>query len=121
MKNENSQKEYRKKYNIENKIVTFPLKIPFYNELKRRSVIFDSSTNSYAKMIVTNFLNNETVSTLTNEQKEYLNQYIRISRGIANNINQIAHQTNIEKQIDVNIFIQMLKKYEDTFNQYIHK
>ena len=121
MSNPNYQKEYKKSYNNKNKIVTFPLSVAFYDELKRRAIFLDLKTNSYAKSIITTFLNNNTPKTLSYEQKEFISEYIRISRGIANNINQIAHQTNIDKQIDINILINALKNYEEEFKKFITK
>ena len=121
MSNSNYQKEYKKSYNNKNKIVTFPLSVAFYDELKRRAIFLDLKTNSYAKSIITTFLNNNTPKTLSYEQKEFINEYIRISRGIANNINQIAHQTNIDKQIDINILINALRQYEEEFKKFISK
>lgn len=121
MSNPNYQKEYKKSYNDKNKIVTFPLSVAFYDELKRRAFYLDLKTNSYAKSIITTFLNNNTPKTLSYEQKEFINDYIRISRGIANNINQIAHKTNMDKQIDINILINALRQYEEEFKKFISK
>lgn len=115
------QKEYKKSYNDKNKIVTFPLSIAFFDELRKRAMYLDVKTNSYAKSIITTFLNNSTPTTLTTEQKEFINEYIRISRGIANNINQIAHKTNITEQIDINILINALRIYEEEFKKFISK
>ncbi len=117
----NYQKEYKKQYNEKNKIVTFPLSNAFYTELKRRAIILDIKPNSYAKHITTEFLNNNVLKTLTSEQKELIRDYIHISRGIANNINQIAHKTNINETIDINILISSLKTYEDEFKKFISK
>ena len=121
MSKTNYQKEYKKSYKSKNKIVTFPLSVTFHDELKRRAIYLDLKTNSYAKSIITAFLNNSTPKILSYEQKEFINEYIRISRGIANNINQIAHKTNIDKQIDINILINALKNYEDEFKKFITK
>jgi hypothetical protein len=121
MNKKNYQKEYKKSYNQKNKIITFPLSVAFYDELKRRAIFLDLKTNSYAKSIVTSYLNNNTLNILSYEQKEFIGEYIRISRGIANNINQIAHQTNIDKQIDINILINALKSYEEEFKKFISK
>jgi len=121
MNKKDYQKEYKKSYNQKNKIVTFPLSVAFYDELKRRAIFLDLKTNSYAKSIITTFLNNDTPKTLSLEQKEFITEYIRISRGIANNINQIAHQTNIDKQIDISILINALKNYEEEFKKFITK
>jgi hypothetical protein len=119
--NKDYQKKYKKSYNSKNKIVTFPLSIAFHDELKRRAIYLDLKTNSYAKSIITTFLNNSTPKILSYEQKEFINEYIRISRGIANNINQIAHKTNITEQIDINILINALKSYEEEFKKFINK
>jgi hypothetical protein len=121
MNKKDYQKEYKKSYNQKNKIITFPLSIAFYDELKRRAIFLDLKTNSYAKSIITSYLNNNNPNILSYEQKELISEYIRISRGIANNINQIAHQTNISKQIDINILINALKTYEEEFKKFITK
>lgn len=119
--NTNYQNEYKKNYNLKNKIVTFPLSNAFYNELKRRAIISDVKTNSYAKNIITTFLNNNVPNTLSAEQKEFIKEYIHISRGIANNINQIAYKSNINEIVDVNILINSLKTYEEEFKKFISK
>ena len=121
MNNENYQKEYRKSYNEKNKIITFPLSMAFHDELRRRAIILDMKVNSYTKSIITAFLNNSTPKMLTSEQKEFISEYIRISRGIANNINQLAYKSNIGESIDVNILFNALKSYEDEFKKFITK
>ena len=121
MKNTDYQKDYKKSYNTKNKFVTFPLSVAFHNELKRRAIYLDIQTNSYAKSIVTTFLNNETPKILSYEQKEFISEYIRISRGIANNINQIAHKTNMDENIDINILMSSLLRHEEEFKKFITK
>jgi hypothetical protein len=113
------QKNYKKKYNELNKIVAFPLKKPFYDELNRRSLYYDLSVNTYAKNIITNSLNEDTISIISPIQKEYISNYIQISRGIANNINQIAHRTNIGDTVDVGVLVKSLQHYEDEFKKFI--
>ena len=117
----NYQKEYKKSYKDKNKIVTFPLSTAFHSELHRRAIYLDIKTNSYAKSIITSFLNNNTPNILSYEQKEFINDYIRISRGIANNINQIAHKTNMSDTVDTNILINSLMRYEEEFKKFISK
>lgn len=121
MKNRDYQEKYKKSYNDKNKIVTFPLSVAFFDELRKRAMYLDLKTNSYAKSIITAFLNNSTPKILSYEQKEFINDYIRISRGIANNINQIAHKTNMNEMIDINILINSLRKYEEEFKNFISK
>ncbi len=121
MKENNYQKTYKQGYKQENKIETFPIKNIFYDELRKRSILHDLSANSYAKSIVTNFLSTERISVFTKEEREYINQYIRISRGIATNINQIAYKTNIGDYIDTNILINSLHHFEEEFKKFISK
>jgi len=121
MKENNYQKTYKQGYKQENKIVTFPIKNIFYDELRKRSILHDLSANSYAKSIVTNFLSTERISVFTKEEREYINQYIIISRGIATNINQIAYKTNIGDYIDTNILINSLHHFEEEFKKFISK
>ncbi len=118
---EEYQSEYKKEYALKKKIVTFPLDNAFYKELSRRSKIIDSSVNSFAKNIVTTYLNNEKPIILTDYQTQQINQYIRISRGIANNINQLAYSSKGGLGVDVNILLQTLKSYEDNFTDIIKK
>jgi hypothetical protein len=121
MNNQDYQKHYRKSYKQKNKIISFPLNNAFYEELKRRSIYLDATPNTYAKNILTNYLNDSPLQILSYEQKEFISDYIRISRGIATNINQIAHKTNIEEQVDINILLNSLRKYENEFKNFISK
>ena len=115
------QKTYKQGYNQVNKFVTFPVKNIFYEELRKRSFLHDLSVNAYAKTIVTNFLSTERISVFTKEETEYINQYIRISRGIATNINQIAYKTNIGDNIDTSVLIKSLHHFEVEFKKFISK
>ncbi|WP_321778644.1 plasmid mobilization relaxosome protein MobC [Sulfurimonas sp.] len=115
------QKTYKQGYKQINKFVTFPVKNIFYEELRKRSFLHDLSVNAYAKTIVTNFLSTERILVFTKEETEYINQYIRISRGIATNINQIAHKTNIGEYIDTNILLNSLQRLEVEFKKFISK
>jgi len=119
--NKDYQKRYKASYKQKNKIVTFPLSNIFYEELRKRSVYYDMSVNSFTKNIVTDFLNNDTTSLLTTDRLLLIGEYIRISRSIANNINQIAHKTNIDETVDRNVLINSLKHYEDEFKKFIAK
>lgn len=121
MNKNNYQKAYKKSYKEINKIVTFPVKNAFYDELHRRSILHDLSVNAYSKTIVMNFLSTERISIFTKEEQEYINQYIRISRGIATNINQIAYKTNIGEYIDTKILINSLHHFEEEFKKFISK
>jgi hypothetical protein len=115
------QKEYKQSYKQKNKIVTFPLSNIFYEQLRKKSIYYDLTVNSYTKTIVTNFLNSDTSGLLSTDRANYIQEYIRISRGIATNINQIAHKTNMEDYIDINILIRSLQHYEEEFKKFISK
>jgi hypothetical protein len=118
---EEYQKQYKQKYLEKKRIITFPLDNAFYVELSRRSVISNLSTNTYAKSIITTYLNNEKPIMLTSLQEHQITEYIRISRGIANNINQIAYNSNIGQTVDINILLRSLQEYEERFDEIITK
>jgi hypothetical protein len=115
------QKQYRQNYKQKNKRVTFPLSNIFYEQLRKKSIYYDLTVNSYAKQIITNFLNSDTNTPLTKDRSKLIQDYIHISRGIANNINQIAHKTNMGEYIDTGLLINSLKHYEDEFKKFISK
>jgi hypothetical protein len=48
-----------------------------------------------------------------------IREYIRISRGVANNINQLSYRANIGEYVDVNILLGELKRLEDAFSHFI--
>lgn len=115
------QKEYQKQYLEKNKRVSFILSNVFFEELRKRAVISDISVNTFSKNIITNHLNNSNFKPLNKEHEKHIKDYIRISRGIATNINQIAYKTNIDEVIDINILIKSLQSYETEFKKFIQK
>ena len=115
-------KNYKKyHYSKTRKIVTFPLLIEEYEVLQKRALMSQLTSNAMAKELILSFLENKPSSFISAEQKDLLQQYIRISRGIATNINQMAHSSNIGERVDVNLLITSLKHYEDEFKHIIHK
>ena len=116
------QKLYKKyHYNTTRKIVTFPLLNEDYEILKARAHMFGFTANSFSKEIVLNFLHSQTNHFITPQEQKILSEFIHISRGIANNINQLAHRANIGEYIDINILAKHLKRYEDEFKNFITK
>jgi len=115
-------KNYRKyHYYKTRKIVTFPLLNNDYEVLKKQADKSEITVNKLSKEIVLSYIENNSINILTTEQKKYIQEYMRISRGIANNINQIAHNSNLGEYVDINILINSLKKYEDEFKNFILK
>ena len=122
MEKKEYQKLYKKHYyNKTRKIVTFPLLNEDYEILKSRAYIFGMSANKFSKEIVLNFLSSKPYNFLTQEEEKYIREFIHISRGIANNINQLAHSANIGEYIDINVLAKYLKRYEDEFKSFITK
>lgn len=101
------------------KIVTFPLFNEEYKQLEEYAKTVDISTNSLAKNITLNFLEGARIPSLSDEQKRVINEYMRISRGIANNINQLAKSSNMGNSVNVNSIITELMRLENAFNSYI--
>ena len=116
------QKLYKKHhYNTTRKIVTFPILNEDFEILKARSHIFGLSSNSFSKEVLLNFLHSKQNNFISPQEQKRLSEFIHISRGIANNINQLAHNSNMGAYIDINILAQHLKRYEDEFKKFILK
>ena len=116
------QKLYKKHhYNTTRKIVTFPLLNEDFEILKARSHIFGFTANSFSKEILLNFLHSKSNVFMSEQEQKRLAEFIHISRGIANNINQLAHSSNMGEYIDINILAQHLKRYEDEFKNFLFK
>jgi len=120
------RKEYFKtyqKYHYQKtrKMVTFALLNAEHNILKTNATKFGLSSNALAKNIILNYLENIPNTFQTTEQKKLIQEYMRISRGIATNINQMAYNSNIGQSVDINILIHSLKNYEDAFKKLLNK
>jgi len=121
-----NKKEYLKNYkkyhyHKTRKIVSFPLFCEEYEVLLARAEKSSLTANSMAKQLVLNFIENRNDSFISTAQKKMISEYMRISRGLANNINQMAHASNIGEVVDVHILIQSLKQYEDEFRNLVAK
>ncbi|MEA2027568.1 MAG: plasmid mobilization relaxosome protein MobC [Campylobacterota bacterium] len=113
-------KNYKKyHYKKTRKIVTVPLLIEEFETLKNQADKMGVKTNKLAKEILLAHTQNKKPSLDTTQQKELIREYMRISRGIATNINQIAHSSNMGDTIDINVLINSLKAYEDEFKKLI--
>ena len=116
------QKNYKKyHYGKTRTIVTFPLFEEDHKVLKERASKSDMTANKMAKEVLLNFIENKSSSFQTAEQTKFIQEYMRISRGIATNINQMSHSANIGTVVDVNILISSLKRYEDEFRNLLTK
>lgn len=119
--NKNYQKEYMKNYKKKNKLLTCVLANKQYELLAKKSSYYDLTINAYAKQILTKFLNHNHELPLTKDRVDFIKQYIRISRWVASNINQITKKANIEDTIDISILISLLQNYEKEFKAFITK
>ena len=122
MNRQEYMKNYKQHYyNRTRKMVTFSLLLEDHTILKERASKSDMTANKMAKEVLLNFLENKPPSFPTTEQTKFVQEYMRISRGIATNINQMAHSSNIGEIVDINILISSLKKYEDEFRNLLTK
>lgn len=117
--NNNNHKQYKKEYKRKNKIITFPLSKNYHEKLLENSSYYDQTINTYVKNIVINFLNNKQNTFMSKDRQEFIKEYIRISRGVANNVNQIAYKVNIWEKIDINLLIKALEKNEREFKKFV--
>jgi hypothetical protein len=125
MKSED-RKEYLKsyqKYHYQKtrKMVTFALLNEEHLSLKNNATKVGMTANTLTKNIILNYLGNIPNSFQSTEHKKLLQEYMRISRGIATNINQMAHSSNIGQTVDINILVNSLKNYEDEFKKLLSK
>jgi len=115
-------KNYQKyHYKKTRKIVTFALLNDEHQKLKTLADKVGFTANTLAKQITLNHLESVTHTFQTTEQKKLIQEYMRISRGIATNINQMAYSSNIGQSVDITILINSLKKYEDEFKKLLEK
>ena len=115
-------KNYKKfHYTKTRKIVTVPLLNEEYEKLEIKASNIGIKVNKLAKDILLAYNDNTSSNHYTKEQKDILQEYMRISRGIATNINQMAYNSNIGEMVDINILINSLKKYEDEFKKLVEK
>jgi hypothetical protein len=121
MDREEYQKHYRKYYRTRKRVISFPLENDEYEKLLLFANSRNISANKLTRELVVNFVNANNAPIISKRQEEMIAEYIRVSRGIANNINQLAYRANIGEYIDVNILISMLKSHEDGFKNLITK
>jgi hypothetical protein len=116
------QKNYKKfHYSKTRKVVTFPLLLEEYEKLQARAKEVGITPNTMSKTLVVDYLDNVSSHFQSKESKEIIQEYMRISRGIATNINQMARSSNIGEIVDINILINSLKAYEDEFKKLLAK
>jgi len=116
------QKNYKKfHYSKTRKVVTFPLLLEEYEKLQARAQKVGITPNTMCKTLVVDYLDNVSSHFQTTQSREIIQEYMRISRGIATNINQMARSSNIGEVVDINILIQSLKAYEDEFKKLLSK
>jgi len=121
-----NRKEYYKTYQKfhyqkTRKMVTFALLNAEHQKLKANADKIGMTANSLSKQILLNYLENLPNTFQTTEQKKLIQEYMRISRGIATNINQMAYNSNIGQTVNINILINSLKAYEDEFKKLLAK
>ena len=121
-----NRKEYYKTYQKfhyqkTRKMVTFALLNAEHQKLKANADKIGMTANSLSKQILLNYLENLPNTFQTTEQKKLIQEYMRISRGIATNINQMAYNSNIGQTVNINILINSLKAYEDEFKKLLSK
>jgi hypothetical protein len=113
-------RDYKKyHYSKTRKIITFPLLLDEFELLSKSSSNLGITNNSFAKQIVSDFLHHNQIVPLTSDRVSLIKEYLRVNRGIATNINQIAYAANLYHKVDINILFEMLKKQEDTFKSFI--
>jgi hypothetical protein len=121
METKEYMKHYRNYYSSIKKPVTFHLVNDDFFKLEEFASSRGITVNKFAKDTITNFIYSNETPNLSNAQKDTIKEYMRVSRGIANNINQLALRANIGEHIDINILLKSLYDYESRFKDLVSK
>lgn len=93
------QKTYRKQYKVQAKRVNLTFSNPQHRDLSRAAKSEDKALSAYVKDLALDAHLGKAEASLPEEVMERLDDLDRVFRTIANNVNQIAHHSNIVRQV----------------------
>jgi hypothetical protein len=117
MVDKNYHKEYRKDYDKKTKYVTVSIPISEYEELEKQAKKEGVKVSTLLKNMALAYMQTKTLTPKAIEDR--LSEFIFLMRNIANNINQIARNSNLLKHlVEENGLLMELKKIEDLVKEY---
>jgi hypothetical protein len=125
MSNEKN-KEYLKEYKKEYRKKTRKVEMSFYpNDYEKfqkvaKKLGYGNKTGTVVKEFALAYLDNRFI--YPNELKEQITELTFLIRNIANNVNQLAHISNTQKEVlDQYEILKYIKEMDDNFKKFINK
>lgn len=115
--NKEYHKKYREEYKKKVKYINVAVPIAMYEELEKLSDIEQIKVSVLLRNMALAYMQQKTFVPKTIESE--LKEFTFLIRNVANNINQIAHHSNIIKHmVDENSLLMEIKKLEDRVIEY---
>jgi hypothetical protein len=110
-------KKYREDYDKKVKYVNIAVPVLVYEEFKKLAELENTKVSALMRNMALAYMQQKTFVPKNIEAQ--LKELTLIIRGVANNINQIAHHSNIVKHmVDENGLLMEIKKLEDRVKEY---
>lgn len=110
-------KQYRADYKKKMKYVNVAVPVSMYEELEKLSEIEKVKVSALIRNMALAYMHQKTF--VPKEVESELREFTFLIRNVANNINQIAHHSNIVKHmVDENGLLMEIKKLEDMVKDY---
>lgn len=117
MADKDYHKQYRVDYKKKMKYVNVAVPVSMYEELEKLSDLEDVKVSALLRNMVLAYMHQKTF--VPREVESELREFTFLIRNVANNINQIAHHSNIVKHmVDENGLLMEIKKLEDMVRDY---
>ncbi len=112
-------KKYREDYKKKTKYIYVAVPIPMYEELEKLAKVEKTKISTLLRNMALAYMQQKTF--VPKDVASELKDFTFLMRNVANNINQIAHHSNIVKHmIDENGLLLEIKKLEDMVRNYTH-
>ena len=113
-------KAYRKEYAKKVRYVNVAVPLSSYNELEKLAKKEDTKVTTLLRNMSLAYMQQKTF--VPNEIGEKLDDLRFLIRNVANNVNQIAHNSNlVGRLVNENDFLMEIKKLEDAVFEYTKK
>ena len=113
-------KAYRKEYAKKVRYVNVAVPLSSYNELEKLAKKENTKVTTLLRNMSLAYMQQKTF--VPKEIEEELKELRFLIRNIANNVNQIAHHSNlVEKLVNENEFLMQIKRLEDAVFDYTKK
>lgn len=120
MKDKNYHKAYKREYAKTHKNITISVSLEQYEQFQKIAKNEDTKVTTLVRNMAVAYMQQKTL--VPSELKGDLAKVGLLIRNIANNVNQIAHNSNrIKSLIDENALLFELKKLEDAVFDYTKK